>query len=76
MAKISRNQSTGRFTVISNGDGSATICDTQSGKCLPLEGYGALKDEFEVREGLDLTKPIAAQVLTGNGRKAAATKAR
>ena len=38
-----------------------TITDPRSGATLPLKGYGAQKGTFEVRRGIDLTKPIAAQ---------------
>jgi hypothetical protein len=69
MAKIARNQSTGRFTLAANGkDASMTISDAKTGKRLPLQGYGALRGEFEVCEGLDLTQPIAAQVLSPGSR--------
>ncbi len=64
MAKIARNQSTGRFTLAADDTGSGmTITDAQTGKRLPLKGYGALKGEFEIRKGLDLCQPIAAQVM-------------
>lgn len=62
MAKIARNQSSGRYTIVSSGNGSATISEASTGKQLPLKGYGALKGEFEIRKGVDLTRPIAAQV--------------
>lgn len=74
MAKIARSQSSGRYTIASNGKGSATISDASTGKQLPLKGYGALKGEFEVRKGLDLCKPIAAQVLIRKIRKSSAAK--
>jgi hypothetical protein len=76
MAKIGRNQSTGRFCVAANGkSASATISDSATGKRLPLKGYGALKGEFEIRKGLDLSKPIAAQAAAGKARKRSAAKA-
>lgn len=75
MAKIARNQSTGRFTVSANGKSEpAIISDAKTGKRLPLKGYGALKGEFEVRKGLDLCQPIAAQVLVRKSRKSSAAK--
>jgi hypothetical protein len=75
MARIGRNKSTGRFTVSANGKGSpATIRDAKSGRMLPLKGYGALKDEFEVRKGVNLSKPIAAQAAKLKPRKAVAAK--
>jgi hypothetical protein len=74
MAKIARNQSSGRYTIVSTGKGSAIISDARTGKQLPLKGYGALKGEFEVRKGLDLCKPIAAQVPIRKTRKSSAAK--
>jgi hypothetical protein len=76
MAKIARNRSTGQFTLSANGKGSPpTIRDSASGRALPLKGYGALKGEFKVREGMNLSKPIAAQAAKPKRRKAAAPKA-
>lgn len=75
MAKIARNQSSGRYSIVSNDDGSATISDASTGRQLPLKGYGGLKGEFEIRKGLDLCKPIAAQVLIRKTRKRPAVKA-
>lgn len=46
----------------------ASVVDPRTGAVLPLKGYGAQKDMFRVRPGIDLTKPIAAQA------KKAATK--
>lgn len=75
MAKIGRNQSTGRFTIAAGGKSEAAIIsDAVTGKRVPLKGYGALKGEFEVRSGLDLTKPIAAQVsIRGSRRRSKAS---
>lgn len=39
-----------------------TVRDPETGRLLTLKGYGALKGQFMVREGIDLTKPIAEQV--------------
>lgn len=39
-----------------------TVRDPKTGEMLVLRGYGALKGQFVVREGIDLTKPIAEQV--------------
>lgn len=76
MAKIARNGSTGRFTVTSGGDGKrTTIRDSRSGKLLPLKGYGALKGEFKVRSGLNLSQPIAAQAAKKEPRKSSSAKA-
>lgn len=71
MAKIGRNASSGRFVVSPNGnDTGATIRQNASGKTLPLKGYGALKGQFVVRKGMNLSKPIAAQA----ARKKKATR--
>lgn len=76
MTKIARNKSTGRFTISANGkDSPATIRDSSSGRMLHLKGYGALKDEFSVRKGLNLSKPIAAQTIKKGSRKAVPAKA-
>ncbi|RZF65780.1 hypothetical protein EWE75_03735 [Sphingomonas populi] len=62
MAKVSRNRSTGRFSIAANGkDSPSTIRDSQSGTVLALRGYGAMSGEYVVRDGIDLSKPIAAQ---------------
>ena len=75
MAKIGRNQSTGRFKLERNGEGGcATVTDKVTGRVLPLEGYGALKGQFHVRKGIDLTEPIAAQVLKRKPGKASRAK--
>lgn len=76
MAKIARNGSAGRFTVTSTGDGKhTTIRDQRSGKLLELKGYGALKGEFKVREGFNLSQPIAAQAAKKKPRRNSAAKA-
>lgn len=73
MAKIARNGSSGKFTVRSGDDGAyTTIRDQRTGKLLPLKGYGALKGQFKVKKGLNLSKPIAAQVAKKSGKKTAA----
>ncbi len=75
MAKIARNKSTGQFTLSADDKGSAaTIRESKSGRALPLKGYGALKGEFKVREGINLSKPIAAQAAKPKRRKAPAPK--
>jgi hypothetical protein len=62
MAKVARNGSTGRFTVASAANGKrTTIRDEGTGKSLPLKGYGALRGKFVVRDGMNLSKPIAEQ---------------
>jgi len=73
MAKIARNRSTGKFTVSTGDDGGgATIRDQRTGKLLALKGYGSLKGKFEVKKGLNLSKPIAAQVVKKAVKKSAA----
>jgi hypothetical protein len=51
-----------------NAAGQATITSA-NGRTYLLKGYGALKGQFEVRKGLDLTKPIAEQVKKAAMRK-------
>lgn len=69
MPKIGPNQSTGRFKLERNGDGGcATITDKATGRVMPLKGYGALKGQFQLRKGIDLSQPIAAQVMKGKLR--------
>lgn len=46
-----------------SGGKPTTIRNKKTGEVLVLHGYGASKGEFEIRKGIDLTKPIAAQVL-------------
>jgi hypothetical protein len=43
----------------------ARVALRKSGAKLPVlpQGYGALRGQFEVRPGIDLTKPIYEQVL-------------
>lgn len=75
MAKIGPNQSTGRFKLERNGeDGCATVTDKVTGRVLPLKGYGALKGQFQLRKGIDLSQPIAAQVMKGKPSKASRAK--
>ncbi len=38
-----------------------TVRDARTGRVLPLKGYGALKGQYAVRRGIDLTKPISEQ---------------
>jgi hypothetical protein len=61
MAKIARNSTSGQFTVSSSGGKRTTIRNAGTGQVLGLKGYGALKGEFAVKKGIDLSKPIAAQ---------------
>jgi hypothetical protein len=46
-----------------------TVPDPKTGKLLTVRGFGALKGSLTVRKGIDLTKPIAAQVEKLDRRK-------
>jgi len=61
MAVIGRDSSKGRFT-LRRHRGATCITDNETGKTLPLKGYGALKGVYVVRKGIDLSKPIFEQV--------------
>jgi hypothetical protein len=62
MAKVGRSAASGQFEVTpKSGSKSASITNKETGKTLPLKGYGDLKGELKIRKGIDLTKPIAAQ---------------
>jgi hypothetical protein len=39
------------------------VRDPKTGRVVEVHGYGALRGQFEVRPGIDLTKPIYEQVL-------------
>ena len=52
--------------------GSSTIRDTETGMTFALKGYGALKGEYSVKKGIDLTKPILAQTEKKKTKSAAA----
>lgn len=46
------------------------VRDAKSGRVVTVRGLGAMKGRLSIRDDVDLTKPIAAQVLKGsNGRK-------
>jgi len=46
------------------------VRDAKSGRTVTVRGLGAMKGRLSIRDDVDLTKPIAAQVLKGsNGRK-------
>ena len=47
--------------------------DAKTGRMIPA-GYGVLKDQYVVREGVDLTKPIFEQVCRASREKAASKK--
>jgi hypothetical protein len=75
MAKVARNGSTGRFTVASAANGKrATIRDEGTGKSLPLKGYGALRGKFVVRDGMNLSKPIAEQAAKKSAKSSPAAR--
>jgi hypothetical protein len=62
MPRIGRDSSTGRFTVRSEPESETVVIrNNRTGKILALKGYGALKGEYVVRKGINLSKPIAAQ---------------
>lgn len=73
MAKIGRNARSGHFVTASYAARNprstvietVTIRDERSGRELPLKGYGAMKGQFVVKPGVDVSKPIAAQVGRG-----------
>jgi hypothetical protein len=44
------------------------VRDAKTGRLVTLRGAGALKG-LPLRKGIDLTKPIAAQVLKGSKRR-------
>lgn len=46
-----------------------TVRDPKTGRLLTVHGIGALKGSLTVRKGIDLTKPIAAQVEKLDRRK-------
>ena len=53
------------------------VRDAKSGRVVTVRGLGALKGRLTIREDVDLTKPIAAQVLKGsNGRKGGSAQAK
>jgi hypothetical protein len=47
--------------------------DAKTGRMVPA-GYGALKGQYVVRKGVDVTKPIFEQVRRVSSRKAAPKK--
>jgi hypothetical protein len=59
--------------VVQTAQGSSTIRDTETGETFVLKGYGALKGEYSVKKGIDLTKPIFAQTEKQKTKTAAAT---
>lgn len=44
------------------GQEPPAVVQTKTGEKLVLRGYGALADFIQVRDGIDLSKPIAEQV--------------
>jgi hypothetical protein len=47
---------------------SVTVRDTKTGKFVTVRGAGSLKDsDFKVKKAVDLTKPIASQMLSRKG---------
>lgn len=63
MPKAQRNDRSGRYEVTPRTKSRpATVTDKETGETFPLEGYGSMKGQFSVREGVDLAKPIWEQV--------------
>lgn len=50
------------------------VRDAKTGRMIPA-GYGALKGQYAVRKGVDVTKPIFEQVRRGPPGKATPRKA-
>jgi hypothetical protein len=69
VAKIGRNARSGQFVTVTTASRNprttvtetVTIRDVQSGRELPLKGYGSMKGKFVVKPGVDLSRPIAEQ---------------
>ena len=77
MPKIRRDSSSGKFTLRSErGSGTVIIQDKKTGKILTLKGYGALKGEYVVKKGINLSKPIAAQATRSKSRRATKSSSR
>ena len=79
MPKSSANPSRRVVLKPLKGSGPATFRNEKTGEVLVLRGYGSMKGKLELREGIDLTKPIYAQVLkleAREKRKASAKRAR
>lgn len=75
MPKIGRDSSTGKFAVRSEPkSGLVVIQDKRTGKTLALRGYGALKGEYVVKKGINLSKPIAAQAAANKKSRPRAAK--
>jgi hypothetical protein len=51
------------------GGGPATFRNEETGEVLVLRGYGSMKGKLELREGIDLAKPIYEQVLKLEARE-------
>jgi hypothetical protein len=62
--KVGRSSASGQFTVVKR-DGGASVVEKRTGKELPVKGYGVFKDRYEVRKGVDITKPIYEQTPKG-----------
>lgn len=53
------------------------VRDSKSGRFVTVRGLGAMKGRLSIRDDVDLTKPIAAQVLKGSkGRKGGSPQAK
>ncbi len=51
-------------------DGSHQVRNTKTGEFLTVRGMGALKGHLTLQKGVDLTKPIASQALSGKASEA------
>lgn len=49
-------------------NGATVVRDSKSGRFVTVRGAGALKGRLTIAEGIDLTKPIAAQTVKGGKR--------
>jgi hypothetical protein len=73
MATNAHKAANGRFTVSSTG-GQTTVRESKSGRVVALKGYGAMQGKFPLAKGIDLTKPIAAQVKIPKAKSGNASK--
>lgn len=54
---------------VRNQNGQVVVRDSKTGQFVTVKGAGALKgSEFTIKEGIDLTKPIASQALREKSR--------
>ena len=71
LGRPSRNRYIIAMTTKKHTSTRASIArDAKTGRMLPA-GYGALKGQYVVRKGVDVTKPIFEQVRRVSGRETA-----